>query len=254
MNGKRRLLGSFNHGSMANALPQAIGAQLAFPGCRMVTLSGDGGISMLLGDLLSLRQLKLPVKIVVFNNGALGFVDLSSVNPACRREYYWLRRNAPKFGFGKVVHSLPIKGTEEGVARYVSKYISKHMAQRLIEDKGARLCSYWGTARKNRECCSLKFSWAGIGGWLSRTKLASLSKLNGFKDRDGWADRFGPRWAYQFRRFIKVFPLAYWPTGMHAIRDGFQVPSGVDASTVIDLRSNRKTEIRGSTLHGTSIY
>jgi pyruvate dehydrogenase (quinone) len=76
MNGKRRLLGSFNHGSMANAMPQAIGAQLEFPGRQVVTLSGDGGLAMLLGDLLSMRQLKTPVKIVVFNNSALGFVEL----------------------------------------------------------------------------------------------------------------------------------------------------------------------------------
>src|ERR1700736_7913 len=76
MNGKRRLLGSFIHGSMANALPQAIGAQVAVPGRQVVTLSGDGGIAMLLGDLLTLRQLDLPVKVVVFNNGALGFVEL----------------------------------------------------------------------------------------------------------------------------------------------------------------------------------
>jgi pyruvate dehydrogenase (quinone) len=76
MNGKRRLLGSFNHGSMANALPQAIGAQAAMPGRQIITLSGDGGIAMLLGDLLTLRQLSLPVKVVVFNNGSLGFVEL----------------------------------------------------------------------------------------------------------------------------------------------------------------------------------
>jgi pyruvate dehydrogenase (quinone) len=76
MNGKRRLLGSFNHGSMANAMPQAIGAQLEFPGRQVVALSGDGGLAMLLGDLLSLHQLKAPVKIVVFNNSALGFVEL----------------------------------------------------------------------------------------------------------------------------------------------------------------------------------
>jgi pyruvate dehydrogenase (quinone) len=76
MNGTRRLLGSFNHGSMANALPQAIGAQLEFPGRQVVTFSGDGGLGMLLGDLLSLSQLKIPVKVVVFNNGALGFVEL----------------------------------------------------------------------------------------------------------------------------------------------------------------------------------
>jgi pyruvate dehydrogenase (quinone) len=76
MNGKRRLLGSFSHGSMANALPQAIGAQVSHPNRQVVTLSGDGGIAMLLGDLLTLRQLRLPVKIVVFNNGSLGFVEL----------------------------------------------------------------------------------------------------------------------------------------------------------------------------------
>jgi pyruvate dehydrogenase (quinone) len=76
MNGRRRLLSSFNHGSMANALPQAIGAQISHPGRQVVTLSGDGGVSMLMGDLLSLRQLNLPIKIVVFNNGSLGFVEL----------------------------------------------------------------------------------------------------------------------------------------------------------------------------------
>ena len=76
MNGKRRLLGSFNHGSMANALPQAIGVQASHPGRQVITLSGDGGLAMMLGDLLTLRQLKLPVKLVVFNNGSLAFVEL----------------------------------------------------------------------------------------------------------------------------------------------------------------------------------
>jgi pyruvate dehydrogenase (quinone) len=76
MNGKRRLLGSFVHGSMANAMPQAIGAQTAYPDRQIVSLSGDGGFAMLMGDLLTLVQHKLPVKIVVFNNGTLGFVEL----------------------------------------------------------------------------------------------------------------------------------------------------------------------------------
>jgi pyruvate dehydrogenase (quinone) len=76
MNGKRRLLGSFTHGSMANALPQAIGAQLSHPDRQVITLSGDGGLAMLMGDLLSLRQLHAPVKLVVFRNDALGFVEL----------------------------------------------------------------------------------------------------------------------------------------------------------------------------------
>jgi pyruvate dehydrogenase (quinone) len=76
MNGKRRLLGSFVHGSMASALPQAIGAQSAQPDRQVISLSGDGGLAMLLGDLLTLKQLKLPVKVVVFNNSTLGFVEL----------------------------------------------------------------------------------------------------------------------------------------------------------------------------------
>jgi len=76
MNGSRRLLGSFNHGSMANALPQAIGAQVSHPGRQVVSLSGDGGLAMLMGDLLSLRQLQLPIKLIVLNNSALAFVEL----------------------------------------------------------------------------------------------------------------------------------------------------------------------------------
>jgi pyruvate dehydrogenase (quinone) len=76
MNGKRRLLGSFWHGSMANAMAQAIGAQATFPGRQVISLSGDGGFAMLMGDFLSLAQLRLPVKVVVFNNGTLGFIEL----------------------------------------------------------------------------------------------------------------------------------------------------------------------------------
>ncbi|HXH15702.1 MAG TPA: ubiquinone-dependent pyruvate dehydrogenase [Sphingomonas sp.] len=76
MNGRRRLIGSFNHGSMANALPQAIGVQASNPGRQVITLSGDGGLAMLMGELLTVRQLGLPVKIIVFNNGTLGFVEM----------------------------------------------------------------------------------------------------------------------------------------------------------------------------------
>ena len=76
MNGKRRLLGSFNHGSMANALPQAIGAQVSHPDRQVISLSGDGGFAMLMGDLLSLQQLQTPVKIIVFKNNSLAFVEL----------------------------------------------------------------------------------------------------------------------------------------------------------------------------------
>ncbi len=72
----RRIIGSFNHGSMANALPQAIGAQCAYPGRQVISMSGDGGFAMLMGDLLTLTQYDLPIKVLVFNNGALGMVKL----------------------------------------------------------------------------------------------------------------------------------------------------------------------------------
>jgi pyruvate dehydrogenase (quinone) len=87
MNGKRRLLGSFNHRSMANALPQVIGAQASHPNRQVVTLSGDGGLAMLMGDLLSLRQLKTPIKIIILRtillfcrtgNEAAGILDFGT--------------------------------------------------------------------------------------------------------------------------------------------------------------------------------
>ena len=76
MNGRRRLIGSWVHGSMANAMAHAIGIQAAQPGRQVISLSGDGGFTMLMGDLITLTQMNLPVKVVVFNNGVLGFVAL----------------------------------------------------------------------------------------------------------------------------------------------------------------------------------
>ena len=76
MNGKRRIIGSFTHGSMANAMPQAIGAQISHPGRQVIAMSGDGGLAMLMGDLLTLRQHQAPIKIIVFRNDALAFVEL----------------------------------------------------------------------------------------------------------------------------------------------------------------------------------
>lgn len=75
-NGRRRVIGSFIHGSMANALPHAIGAAFADPGRQVVALAGDGGLSMLMGELVTLRQYDLPVAVVVFNNASLGMVKL----------------------------------------------------------------------------------------------------------------------------------------------------------------------------------
>jgi pyruvate dehydrogenase (quinone) len=76
VNGRRRIVGSFNHGSMANAMLQAIGAQTAFPNRQVISMSGDGGFSMMMGDFITLTQMGLPVKVIVLNNGTLGFVEM----------------------------------------------------------------------------------------------------------------------------------------------------------------------------------
>ncbi|HVJ54179.1 MAG TPA: ubiquinone-dependent pyruvate dehydrogenase [Aliidongia sp.] len=76
VNGKRRIVGSFNHGSMANAMLHAIGAQAAFPKRQVISMSGDGGFTMMMGDFITLTQMGLPVKVILLNNGTLGFVEL----------------------------------------------------------------------------------------------------------------------------------------------------------------------------------
>ena len=81
-NGDRRMLGSWSHGSMAGALPQAIGAQAVYPKRQVVVMAGDGGLAMLMGELLTAVQNKLPVKIVVYNNSALAFVEVEMMSPA----------------------------------------------------------------------------------------------------------------------------------------------------------------------------
>jgi pyruvate dehydrogenase (quinone) len=106
MNGHRRLLGSFIHGSMANALSQAIGIQLAEPGRQVIAMCGDGGFAMLLSELLTLRQLKVPVKVIVFNNSAYGFVELE-MKAAGTLEYGTGLDNPD---FGKLAEAAGVKG------------------------------------------------------------------------------------------------------------------------------------------------
>ena len=91
----RRILGSFNHGSMANALPQAIGAQTAYPGRQVVSFSGDGGLAMLMGELLTVAQYQLPIKIVLFDNHRLGMVQLEQ--EAARLPHYGVELKNPNF-------------------------------------------------------------------------------------------------------------------------------------------------------------
>lgn len=132
MNGKRRLLGSFVHGSMASALPQAIGAQLAAQDRQVVSMSGDGGLSMLLGDLLTLNQLNLPVKVVVFRNDALSFVELEM--KATGFLDFGVELKNPDFA--ALAESAGILGLKAGTAQDVRPMLQKafkHDGPALVE-------------------------------------------------------------------------------------------------------------------------
>ena len=120
MNGKRRIIGSFNHGSMANALPQAIGAQASYPDRQVISLSGDGGLGMLMGELLTLRQQQLPVKVIVFKNDSLAFVELE------------MKAGIAEFGtnltnpdFKKIAEGAGMLGLSAKTARDVSPMIEQ---------------------------------------------------------------------------------------------------------------------------------
>ena len=124
MNGKRRLLGSFNHGSMANALPQAIGAQVTHPDRQVIAMSGDGGIAMLMGDLLTLRQHELPVKVIVYRNDALAFVELE-MKAAGVLEFTTDLRNP---NFAKIAEGAGLLGLKAETADQVEPAIARALA------------------------------------------------------------------------------------------------------------------------------
>ncbi len=105
-NGERRTLLSMKHGTMANAMPQAIGLQKAYPGRQVISMSGDGGLAMLMGDLLTLVQEQLPVKVIVLNNGTLDFVELEMKAEGMVNSYTDLHNP----DFGKVAEAVGMKG------------------------------------------------------------------------------------------------------------------------------------------------
>src|ERR1700722_7312156 len=107
MTRERRLIGSFNHGSMANAMPQAIGAQLAFPERQVISMSGDGGFTMLMGDLLTRAQHDLPINLIVYNNSTLGMVKLE-MRVAGYRDF---GVDVKPSDFAKLAEAVGIRGT-----------------------------------------------------------------------------------------------------------------------------------------------
>ena len=132
MNGKRRLLGSFTHGSMANALPQAIGAQISHPGRQVISMSGDGGFSMLMGDVLSLKQHKLPVKVIIFKNQSLAFVELEMKASG----FVEFATELPSPDFAKIAEGAGLPGLTARTPDQVEPMIAqalKHDGPALVE-------------------------------------------------------------------------------------------------------------------------
>jgi pyruvate dehydrogenase (quinone) len=128
----RRIIGSFNHGSMANALPMAIGAQCTYPGRQVISMSGDGGLAMLLGDLLTITQYDLPIKILLFDNGALGMVKLE-METAGFPDYQTDLKNP---NFAKLAEAIGIMGVRiENPADVTSgiKQALQHSGPALID-------------------------------------------------------------------------------------------------------------------------
>jgi pyruvate dehydrogenase (quinone) len=128
----RRLIGSFNHGSMANAMPQAIGAQLAYPKRQVISLSGDGGFTMLMGDLLTVAQYQLPVKLVVYNNSTLGMVKLEMRVAG----YEDFAVDMPQTNFAKLAEAAGIRGFRvEGSEDVKSAFASafEHKGPALVD-------------------------------------------------------------------------------------------------------------------------
>jgi pyruvate dehydrogenase (quinone) len=128
----RRLIGSFNHGSMANALAQSIGAQLCYPGRQVVAMCGDGGLAMLMGDLLTLTQYNLPIKVLVFNNSALGMVKVE-MEVAGLPDYQTDLKNP---NFAKMAEAIGIMGVRIENPADVSSGLKKalqHSGPALID-------------------------------------------------------------------------------------------------------------------------
>ncbi|MCR5976799.1 ubiquinone-dependent pyruvate dehydrogenase [Gordonia jinghuaiqii] len=137
MNGARRLIGSFTHGSMANAVSQAVGAQTAFPDRQVIALAGDGGLAMLLGELLTITQNKLPVKIVVFNNSSLNFVEVEMKAAG----FVNFATDLENPDFAKLAEAVGIRGTRvdqpDDLASAVDEFLA-HDGPALLDVTTAR--------------------------------------------------------------------------------------------------------------------
>jgi pyruvate dehydrogenase (quinone) len=132
MNVKRKLLGSFKHGSMASALPQAIGAQIAYPNRTVIALCGDGGFTMLMGDIITIKQFNLPIKIIIYNNSDLAMVDLEMKAEGLLN--FGTKLNNPDFSkLGKAIGIHSIRIEDPNLMKKELSLAFKHKGPVLID-------------------------------------------------------------------------------------------------------------------------
>jgi pyruvate dehydrogenase (quinone) len=124
VNGLRKFLMSLRHGTMANSMPMALGLKKAYPNRQVIALCGDGGLAMLMGDLLTINQENLPIKIVVVNNGALDFVELEMKAEGLLNHYTDLHNPS----FAKIAEAIGIKGVEVKQASELDKAMQEFLA------------------------------------------------------------------------------------------------------------------------------
>ena len=140
-----------------------------------------------------------------------------SANGKLRSEWAFWRKAAPSYGFGRT-ELLPVKSSQEAIAKYVGKYVSKHVGQRIEEDKGVRLVAY-SRGANNSNC---KFSWASPGAKNHRRKLAFLGKALGYSPStyaEEFRRDFGSRWAYHLGPWLAAIRFNTYPTGEELLSD-----------------------------------
>jgi len=148
-----------------------------------------------------------------FNFDAARKQDYSSASAELRKYWQLLRKELPKYGFGRS-ELLPIKSNAEGMARYVGKYVSKHVGSRTAEDKGVRLFS----CSKGFRVANTHFAWNSVGSWLWRMKLREFAFLNSIYRFDMLKERLGEKWAWQYAEVIEAMKLpetTVFPTLKH---------------------------------------
>ena len=142
--------------------------------------------------------------------------NYSTANPFLRNQWAKLREVLTRYGFGR--HELlPIRKSEEAMARYIGKYISKCIANRKPEHRGVRFVRY----SRGFRVCSSQFAWNTPRAWLWRRKIALLAEKFGLTTMEEATKLWGQRWAYKFAPLIQAIKLTEWPSALHAVADGF---------------------------------